>query len=169
MQPWTKYLRQTLVLCVIGHCGKSSISIFQEFFASIEKWLFWEDDGALDNNSISFEIFLILPNYSFCNSFGSSYIPCLLLIITFRFTCGERKIWPNMKKSQNIMIATAGDLKNLANQGTLNLRKAKYTLCFQSWSLVSNLLFEFYLEPSSIIFYSNSNSKLLEGAVMQTI
>ena len=37
MQSWTKYLRQTLVSCEIGHYEKSLISIFQESFASIEK------------------------------------------------------------------------------------------------------------------------------------
>ena len=26
-------------------------------------------------------------------SFDNSYIPCLLLIITIRFSCGERNIW----------------------------------------------------------------------------
>ena len=31
-------------------------------------------------------------------------IPCLLVIITLRFTCGEGKIWSNIKKYQNIMI-----------------------------------------------------------------
>ena len=30
-------------------------------------------------------------------------MPCLLLIIMIRFTCGERKISWNIKKSQNIM------------------------------------------------------------------
>ena len=30
---------------------------------------------------------------SFGNSFGNSYTPCLLLIITLCFTCGEKKIW----------------------------------------------------------------------------
>ena len=40
---------------------------------------------------------------------GSSYIPCLLLIIKLRYTCGEMKIWyqivsiKSIKKSQNIM------------------------------------------------------------------
>ena len=29
--------------------------------------------------------------------------PCLLLIITFRFTCGERNIWSNIRKSQNVI------------------------------------------------------------------
>ena len=28
---------------------------------------------------------------------------CFLLIITFCFTCGEKKIWSNIKKPQNIM------------------------------------------------------------------
>ena len=31
-------------------------------------------------------------------------IPRLLVIITLRFTCGEGKIWSNIKKYQNIMI-----------------------------------------------------------------
>ena len=35
-------------------------------------------------------------------------IPCLLLIITLRFTCGEIKIWSNIKKFQNIIIMIAG-------------------------------------------------------------
>ena len=30
-------------------------------------------------------------------------MPCLLLIVTIHFTCGERRIWENIKKSQNIM------------------------------------------------------------------
>ena len=34
----------------------------------------------------------------------STCIPCLLVIITLRFTCGEGKIWSNIKKYQNIMI-----------------------------------------------------------------
>ena len=37
-------------------------------------------------------------------------IPCLLLIITLRFTCGERKIWSNIKKSQNIMTMIVAGL-----------------------------------------------------------
>ena len=34
---------------------------------------------------------------------GNSYIPCLLVIITLRFTCGEKKNWQSIKKSQNVM------------------------------------------------------------------
>ena len=30
-------------------------------------------------------------------------IPCLLLIIMLRFTCGDSKSWSNIKMSQNIM------------------------------------------------------------------
>ena len=40
LQPWPKYFRQTVVfLCEIAPYGKSSISIFQEFFARIDKIL----------------------------------------------------------------------------------------------------------------------------------
>ena len=34
--------------------------------------------------------------------FGNSYIPCLLLIITIRFSCSDTKTLPNIKMSQNI-------------------------------------------------------------------
>ena len=37
------------------------------------------------------------------NSGGNSYIPCLLQIITFRFTYDERKMCSTIKKSKNIM------------------------------------------------------------------
>ena len=40
---------------------------------------------------------------SFGNSSGNSFIPCVLLILTLRFTCGEKKIWQSNKSSQNIM------------------------------------------------------------------
>ena len=36
-------------------------------------------------------------------SFGNSYILCLLLIIMIRFTCGDTKVLPNIKMSQNII------------------------------------------------------------------
>ena len=39
LQSWPKYLRQTVVFCEIAPYGKSSISIFEEFFASIDKIL----------------------------------------------------------------------------------------------------------------------------------
>ena len=45
--------------------------------------------------------------------FGNSYIPCLLLIITILFTCGDTKILSNIKMSQNIMtriVVLCGEL-----------------------------------------------------------
>ena len=45
----------------------------------------------------SFSSILILK------SFGNSFVLCLLLIITLRFTCGEKKISSSIKMSQNIM------------------------------------------------------------------
>ena len=43
LQPWTKYLRKTLILCEIAHYGKI-ITVFQQFFANINKIFFWEED-----------------------------------------------------------------------------------------------------------------------------
>ena len=40
----------------------------------------------------------------FSNSWGNSYIPCLLLTIKLRFNCGESIIWSNIKKSSNIWL-----------------------------------------------------------------
>ena len=37
LEPFTKYLRLTLVSCEIAHYGKSLISVFQQVLASIEK------------------------------------------------------------------------------------------------------------------------------------
>ena len=36
------------------------------------------------------------------NSWGNTYIPRLLLIITLRFSCCERNIWKNIKNFQTI-------------------------------------------------------------------
>ena len=38
-------------------------------------------------------------------------MPCLKVIIAYRFTCGERKICRNIKKSQNIMKVVVGVYK----------------------------------------------------------
>ena len=50
----------------------------------------------------SFETSLIFPKIlrlkSFSNSWDNSYIPCLLLIILFRFTCGENKTFVKYQK-----------------------------------------------------------------------
>ena len=53
------------------------------------------------------QIFLIFSNFlslkSYGNLWGNSYIPCLLLTITVRFSCGDTKILSNIKISQNII------------------------------------------------------------------
>ena len=71
-----------------------------------------------------FEVFLIFPNFlkmlsfkSFGNSWSNSYIPCLLLINMHRFTCGERKIWSNIKSVKyynnvNLSLLRAPIVKN---------------------------------------------------------
>ena len=46
-------------------------------------------------------------------SWGISYIPCLLLKITLWFICGERKIWPHIKKSQKIIAMIVEYEENL--------------------------------------------------------
>ena len=89
-------------------------SIFQEFLTSIKKILILA--GGQDRQFIilaSFEIILIFPNLNltlFVNSWGNSYIPYFLLIIALRFTCGERKIWWDIKKSQNMEMIVAFSL-----------------------------------------------------------
>ena len=40
--------------CEIAHYGESSISIFKESFASIDKFSFWEEDRALGYNYMKF-------------------------------------------------------------------------------------------------------------------
>ena len=90
--------------CEMGHYGKSSISAFQEFFASIEKKSFWEEYWELGYNSMNFWDFpdisklpKILRLKSFGNSLSNSYLPCLILIITLYVTCGESKICQTSK------------------------------------------------------------------------
>ena len=52
-------------------------------------------------------IFLKFPNFlrlmSFGNSYGNSYIHFLVIIIQFRFTCGEGKLCSKAKKSTNVL------------------------------------------------------------------
>ena len=70
--------------CEIVHNGKSWVSVFQEFSASINKALILEGDWALSYHSMEFKQFpdisyfpKILSFKSFGNSFGNLYIPCL--------------------------------------------------------------------------------------------
>ena len=65
----------------------------------------------------------------------------LLLIITLRFTCGERKIYPTIKKSQNIMNMI-GDTEK------------QFTLVFQGDSLSCsfNLIFHLYSSYGAVLW-----------------
>ena len=99
--------------CEIVHYEKSLISVFQEFFASINKRFVLAGDWALGYHSRRFGHFLrkvsqvhwtlswcfqiswdhSLKSKSFSNSWGNSHIACLYVIIAHRLACGERKIW----------------------------------------------------------------------------
>ena len=73
--------------CEIAHCGKGSILFSISYLLVLTKLSFWEGEWALGYNSIRF-----WSLESFGNSWDNSYVECLLLIITIRFTCGEMKI-----------------------------------------------------------------------------
>ena len=73
---------------------KSSVTIFQEFLLVLTKVSFWEEHWALGYNSMKVWGFLEL----FGNFWGNLCVPCSWLIITLSCTCGERKIWSNIKK-----------------------------------------------------------------------
>ena len=66
-----------LVYLVFARC----ISVFHSFIV-----ILW-GLGTL----LLFPDFLSLKLFG--NSWSNSYIPCLLVIIAHRFTCGERKVW----------------------------------------------------------------------------
>ena len=97
----------TLHFMSTAHYGKSSISIFQEFLAIIDKML--EEDWTPGYISMRFWDFPeILSLKLFGNSWSNQHIPCLLLVITLHFTCGKRQIWQIIKKSQNIITMIVG-------------------------------------------------------------
>ena len=90
--------------CEIVQCEKTLISVFQQFSASIKKAFGLGGDWAPGYNSMKFRDFRDLLQFSkilslrlFGNSWGNSHIPCLLLIITLRFTCDEKKIGESIK------------------------------------------------------------------------
>ena len=89
---------------------KVQFLFFSSFLLILTKFSFWEEGWTLRCNSMKYQNFPdilefleILSFKSFGNSWGISYIPSLLLIITLLFTCGEKKICSSIKMSQNIM------------------------------------------------------------------
>ena len=90
--------------CEIALSGKVQYLFFSSFWLVLEHIWFWRQDWApvyYSNTFPDFPDFSLFPKIvslkSFSNSRGNSYTPCLLLIIAFYFTCGERKIWQNTK------------------------------------------------------------------------
>ena len=61
--PGQNILDELQLFCEIAPYEKSSISVFQESFASIDKILILEQDWAPGYNSWGFDIFLIFPNF----------------------------------------------------------------------------------------------------------
>ena len=86
--------------------GRSWISIFQECFASIEKFSFFEEDWVLRYNSVKVWDFLDITYFSnFLNSFVVQQ-PGRNLIYTMFFSNNQalfhlwwREIWSKIKKS----------------------------------------------------------------------
>ena len=90
--------------------GKVQFLFFRSFLPILTKLSFWGEYWALNYDFTRFLYFLdisYIPKILNLKSFGNLYTSCLLLIIILLFTCGERKIWSNTKKSQNIMIMIA--------------------------------------------------------------
>ena len=104
LQSFMKYFMQSHVK--ERTTGKVQFLVFSTFLVVLTKLSFWEEDLALGYSSITFwhflNIFWFAKTLSL-KSFGNSYIPCLWLIITLRFTCGKSEIYSTIKMSQNIM------------------------------------------------------------------
>ena len=80
---------------------------------------------------------MILIN-SFGNSQGNSNKICLLLIIFLRFTCGEKKILPNIKKSKNIITVVVVWLFYWKLR--IKYRRKKRSYYNENWKIVPSCL-----------------------------
>ena len=95
--------------------GKVQFRILRSFLVVLTKFSFW--GGANEHWAIilrSFEIFVIFPNFLGSKSQVVRHLMrqlvdiSLLLIITLRLTCADRKIYSLIKKSQNIINTIVG-------------------------------------------------------------
>ena len=84
--------------------------IYWSYFCSLYTNFIWSGRWVLSYHSMKFSDFpdhfyfpKVLSFKSLSNLWDNSYIPCLLLIIALSFTCGEKKVWQNIKRCQNIM------------------------------------------------------------------
>ena len=98
-----------------------------------------------------FEIFLLISVQQLVKKFV--YVPYLLLIIRLRFTWGERKIWPNVEKSQNIMTMVVAICKNIKKFNRVNRKQLNILKIFQSISLTTHRTAEERRGPFSIPLY----------------
>ena len=71
-QSWTKYLKQTLVFMWNRTLPETFISIFQEFIASIEKVLFWEEDLLIFQIFLKYQYVCKLVRQLLCTMFISN-------------------------------------------------------------------------------------------------
>ena len=88
----------------MAHCGKSSVSIFQEIFASADKF-------SIPRGELSNELFYeILRVSKVLSRLATREAPYIYQLITnnLRFTCGKRKICSIIRKSQNNMNTIVG-------------------------------------------------------------
>ena len=81
--------------------GKVQYLVLSNFLLVLKIFWFWEEDCKLHFNSWSSKIFFSLTSLG--NLSVNSYLPFLLVITTFRFTCFDRNIWQDIFKFQNIM------------------------------------------------------------------
>ena len=103
IQSWTKHLRETLVFISNRALQEKFNFCFSEVFCKYgKKFYFGKKAEHWAIFLLSFKILLMFPNFLYLKSFGNSrdnsYMPFLLLIITFRFTCDEKKVWSNIKR-----------------------------------------------------------------------
>ena len=113
LQSFKGYLRQTLVFV-----WNSAMREKFNFYSSVVFGWFCRWGWALVHH---FSKCWDFPDFPFFprilgldpkigHSWGNSYTPCLLLIMALRFTCGERKSWWNIKKSDNIISMIVGKI-----------------------------------------------------------
>ena len=91
MIKFAKYPEIAIWCC---NTGNFYFLYFSGFLVASSKVLFWEGGWALGYNSVELWDFPDLRSLSlksFGNSWDISYIPCLLIIIALRFSCGENK------------------------------------------------------------------------------
>ena len=93
LQPWTKYLRKTLIYMQNSALQKKFISTFQQFSFS-------RNTGHQVITLLCCKIFLIFSNFLRTQVVSHSaarqatrIYHVFLLIITLCFTCGEKKNW----------------------------------------------------------------------------